>query len=101
KDLPALGMEIEDRVRLLGQMQSFSGLVLVSGPAFNGAHTTTYSLMSFLVRGGRDVLSLESPRQWPIEGARQVEVEDVANMEETLRGLVAVRPGALVLFSMP
>lgn len=101
KDLPSLGMELEDRVRLLGQMQSFSGLVLVSAPPFNGAHTTTYSLMSFLVRGGRDVLSLESPRQWPIEGARQVEVETADQIEETLRGMVAVRPEALVLFSIP
>jgi type IV pilus assembly protein PilB len=101
KDLPSLGMELEDRVRLLGQIQSFSGLVLVSGPLFHGAHTTTYSLMNFLVRGGRDVLSLESPRQWPIEGARQVEVESVGQMEETLRGMVAVRPEALVLLSMP
>jgi type II secretory ATPase GspE/PulE/Tfp pilus assembly ATPase PilB-like protein len=101
KELPNLGMELEDRVRLLGQMQSFSGLLLVSAPAFNGAHTTTYSLMSFLVRGGRDVLSVESPRQWPIEGARQVEVENAADMEDTIRGMVAVRPEALVLFSIP
>jgi type IV pilus assembly protein PilB len=101
KDLPSLGIELEDRVRLLGQIQSFSGLVLVSGPAFNGGHTTIYSLMSFLVRGGRDVLSLESPRQWPIEGARQVQVESITQMQETLRGMVAVRPEVLVLFSMP
>ncbi|HEU0094115.1 MAG TPA: ATPase, T2SS/T4P/T4SS family [Vicinamibacteria bacterium] len=101
KDLPSLGMELEDRVRLLGQLQASSGLVLVSSPLFNGAHTTTYSLMSFLVRGGRDVLSLESPRQFPIEGARQVEVASVEQMQETLRDMVAVRPEALVLFSMP
>jgi type IV pilus assembly protein PilB len=100
KELPSLGMELEDRVRLLSQMQS-SGLVLVSAPAFNGAHTTTYSLMSFLVRSGRDVTSLESPRQWPVEGARQVEVPDAEAMEETLRSMVAVKPEALVLFSPP
>jgi type IV pilus assembly protein PilB len=73
----------------------------VSSPLFHGAHTTTYSLMSFLVRGGRDVLSLESPRQFPIEGARQVEVASTGEMQETLRGMVAVKPEALVLFSMP
>jgi type IV pilus assembly protein PilB len=101
KDLPSLGMELEDRVRLLGQLQASAGLVIVSSPLFNGAHTTTYSLMSFLVRGGRDVLSLESPRQFPIEGARQVEVASVEQMQETLRDMVAVRPEALVLFSMP
>ncbi len=101
KDLPSLGMEIEDRVRLLGQLQSASGLVLVTGPPFNGAHTTTYSLMSFLVRGGRDVLSLESPRQFPVDGARQVELENVSQMPETLRSMMAVRPEALVLFAVP
>ncbi|HUG54209.1 MAG TPA: ATPase, T2SS/T4P/T4SS family [Vicinamibacteria bacterium] len=101
KDLPSLGMEIEDRVRLLGQIRSFSGLVLLSGPVFNGATTTAYSLMSFLVRGGRDVLSLESPVQMPIDGARQVEYEAAAQMEETLRGVVAVRPETLVLFALP
>ena len=82
-------------------MQAFFGLVIVSAPVFNGAHTTTYSLMNFLVRGGRDVLSLESPRQWPIEGARQVEVASTDEMQETLRGMVAVEPEALVLFSVP
>ena len=89
-------MELEDRVRLLGQIQTFSGLVLVTAPPFNGAYSTAYSLMSFLVRGGRDVLSLETQTQWPIEGARQVEVADAAEMEETLRSMVAVRPEALV-----
>jgi type IV pilus assembly protein PilB len=101
KELPNLGMDLEDRVRLLSQLQTSSGLVLVSAPIYNGAHTTTYSLMSFLVRSGRDVLSLESPRQWPIEGARQVEVESASDMEETARSMVAVRPEALVLFSVP
>ncbi len=101
KELPSLGIELEDRVRLLGQIQTFSGLVLVTAPPFNGAYSTAYSLMSFLVRGGRDVLSLETQRQWPIEGARQVEIADAAEMEATLRSMVAVRPEALVLFSLP
>ena len=56
--------------------------------------------MSFLVRGQRDVVSLESPVQWPIEGARQVGGgEHRTQMEETLRSVVAVRPEVLVLFS--
>ena len=101
KDLPSLGMELDDRVRLLGQIQSFSGLVLVTAPVFNGAHSTAYSLMSFLARGGRDVVSLESPVQWSVEGVRQVEVEEPDEMEETARAVVAVRPEVLVLFSVP
>ncbi len=103
KDIPSLGVELEDRVRLLEEMKAAFGLVLVTAPVFNGAHTTTYSLMTFLVRSGRDVVSIESPVQWPIEGARQVEVDRApgSRMEDTLRSVIAVRPEVLVLFSVP
>src|SRR5687767_6838332 len=70
KDFTALGMELEDRVRLMEQLRNPFGMVLVSAPPFNGANTTTYSIMSFLVRGQRELVSLESPVYWPLEGAR-------------------------------
>jgi type II secretory ATPase GspE/PulE/Tfp pilus assembly ATPase PilB-like protein len=104
KDLPSLGLELEDRVRLLEELKGSFGLVLVTAPVFNGAHTTLYSLMNFLVRSQRDLLSLESPIEWPIEGARQVEVESngvAPRMEETLRSVIAVRPEVLMLSAVP
>jgi type IV pilus assembly protein PilB len=106
KDFTALGLELEDRVRLMEQLRNPFGLVLVSAPLFNGANTTTYSIMSFLVRGQRELVSLESPVYWPLEGARQVEVpadghESGARMEEALRSVVAIRPEVLMLSSVP
>jgi type IV pilus assembly protein PilB len=71
---------------------------------FNGSGTTLYSVMNFLVQAQRDVVSLEAPVHWPLEGVRQVEVEQgVAglNMEETLRSVVAVRPEVVALSSVP
>jgi type IV pilus assembly protein PilB len=106
KDFTALGMELEDRVRLMEQLRNPFGLVLISAPPFNGANTTTYSVMSFLVRGQRELVSLESPVYWPLEGARQVEVPadregSGARMEEALRSVLAVRPDVLMLSSIP
>jgi type IV pilus assembly protein PilB len=106
KDFTTLGLELEDRVRLMEQLRNPFGLVLVSAPPFNGANTTTYSIMSFLVRGQRELVSLESPVYWPLEGARQVEVpvdghESAARMEEALRSVVAIRPEVLMLSSVP
>ncbi len=102
KDLTAIGLEIEDRVRLLEELRNSFGLVLLTGPVFNGANTTAYSVLNFLVRGQRDIVSLESPIYWPVEGARQVEVEpEPGKMEETLRSVVAVRPEVLVLSTIP
>jgi type IV pilus assembly protein PilB len=102
KDFTTLGLELEDRVRLMEQLKNPFGLVLVAAPPFNGANTTTYSIMSFLVRGQRELVSLESPIYWPLEGARQVEVPgDGPGMEEALRSVVAIPPDVLMLASVP
>jgi type IV pilus assembly protein PilB len=104
KDLTALGMEIEDRVRLMEELKGGFGLVLVTSPAFNGSITTSYALMSFLVQSQKDVLSLEAPIYWTMDGARQVEIEpgpDGLRVEQTLRSVMAVRPDVIMLSALP
>ncbi len=104
KDFTSLGLEIDDRVRLLEELRASFGFILVTAPVFSGAGTTLYSIMNFLVQAQRDVVSLESPVHWPLEGVRQVEVEADTKglkMEETLRSVVAVRPEVIVLSSIP
>jgi type II secretory ATPase GspE/PulE/Tfp pilus assembly ATPase PilB-like protein len=86
------------------ELRGTFGLVLVTSPAFSGANTTAYSVMNFLLQGQRDVLSLEAPIQWRMEGTRQVEVETGptgSKMEETLRAVMAVRPDVLMLSALP
>lgn len=104
KDFGALGLELEERVRLIEELRSGFGLVLVSSPAFSGAITTSYSLMSYLLQSGRDVLSLESPVHHFLDGARQVEVEagpEGPRVDQSLRSMLAVRPDALFLSHVP
>jgi type II secretory ATPase GspE/PulE/Tfp pilus assembly ATPase PilB-like protein len=104
KDFASLGMELEDRVRLVEEIRSGLGLVLVTSPPYNGAITTAYSIMSFLAQGQRDVLSIESPVHWAMDGVRQVEAEagpEGPRIEETLRAMVAVRPDVLMLSAIP
>jgi type IV pilus assembly protein PilB len=104
KDFSSLGLELEDRVRLVEEIRSGLGLLLITSPAFNGAMTTIYSIMSFLAQGQRDVLSIESPIQWTVEGVRQVEAEagaDGPRIEATLRAMVAVRPDVLMVSAVP
>jgi type IV pilus assembly protein PilB len=104
KDFATLGLELEDRVRLVEEIRSGLGLILVTSPAYNGANTTSYAIMSFLAQGQRDVLSIESPVRWTMDGVRQVEAEEGPQgpkMEETLRAMVAVRPDVLMLSTIP
>jgi type IV pilus assembly protein PilB len=104
KDFATLGLELEDRVRLVEEIRSGLGLVLVASPAYNGAVTTSYAVMAFLAQGQRDVLSIESPIHWAMDGVRQVEAEagpQGPRIEETLRAMVAVRPDVLMLSAVP
>jgi type IV pilus assembly protein PilB len=104
KELTSIGLEIEDRVRLLEELRNSFGLVLVTGPVFNGANSTAYAIMNFLARSQRDVVSLEAPVHWRVDGVRQVEVEsegDSSAMEQTLRSMVAVRPEVVMLSTLP
>jgi type IV pilus assembly protein PilB len=104
KDFGSLGLELEDRVRLVEEIRSGLGLILVTSPAFNGAITTAYAIMAFLAQGQRDVLSVESPIHWTMEGVRQVEADpgpEGPRIEATLRAMVAVRPDVLMVSSIP
>jgi type II secretory ATPase GspE/PulE/Tfp pilus assembly ATPase PilB-like protein len=104
KDFATLGLELEDRVRLVEEIRSGIGLILVASPAYNGANTTSYAIMSFLAQGQRDVLSIESPVHWTMDGVRQVEAEEGPQgpkIDETLRAMVAVRPDVLMLSAIP
>ncbi len=104
KDFATLGLELEDRVRLVEEIRSGLGLILVTSPAYNGAGTSAYSIMSFLAQGQRDVLSIEAPVQWTMDGVRQVEAEtgpQGPRIEETLRAMVALRPDVLMLSAVP
>ncbi len=104
KDFGTLGLELEDRVQLVEQIRSGLGLLLITSPAYNGAITTAYSIMSYLAQGQKDVVSVESPVYWAMEGVRQVEADagaDGLHMEATLRSMVAVRPDAAMVSAVP
>jgi type II secretory ATPase GspE/PulE/Tfp pilus assembly ATPase PilB-like protein len=104
KDFATLGVEMDDRVRILEELRGTFGLILITSPVFNGAKTTGYSMMNYLVQAQRDLVSLESPIMWHMEHARQVEVESGPTglkMEENLRSVIAVRPEVVMLSAIP
>jgi type IV pilus assembly protein PilB len=104
KDFATLGLELDDRVRLMEELRGTFGLVLVTAPVFNGSGTTAYSIMNHLVQAQRDLVSLEAPILWRMEGSRQMDVESGPTglkMEENLRSVIAVRPEVIMLAALP
>jgi type IV pilus assembly protein PilB len=50
------------------------GIILISGPTGSGKSTTLYAMLSEVDREGRNVLSLEDPVEYNIEGVSQSQV---------------------------
>lgn len=50
------------------------GLVIISGPTGSGKSTTLYAMLNELDREGRNVVSLEDPVEYQIEGVTQSQV---------------------------
>jgi len=52
------------------------GLILVTGPTGSGKSTTLYAALKRLVRPELNVVTIEDPVEYRIEGAAQVQVDD-------------------------
>jgi type IV pilus assembly protein PilB len=50
------------------------GIILISGPTGSGKSTTLYSMLSEVDRAGKNVLSLEDPVEYNIEGISQSQI---------------------------
>lgn len=75
-DLRAVGMS-EEQVTLYEQaIQKPNGIILISGPTGSGKTTTLYSTLKLLNKSSRNILTIEDPVEYTIEGVNQVPLKE-------------------------
>ncbi|MBP9763186.1 MAG: type II/IV secretion system protein [Candidatus Pacebacteria bacterium] len=74
KPLEELGFSPEYLKMIKDAIEKPYGLVLISGPTGSGKTTTLYSILNALDKEGLNVLSLEDPVEYSIEGVSQSQV---------------------------
>ena len=72
--LDALGMTKEMQSELVGLIERPNGMVLVTGPTGSGKTTTLYAAMEQLDRTSRNVMTIEDPVEYHLEGIAQMQV---------------------------
>lgn len=87
--LDALGLAGSDLDRLQGVLQRPHGIILVTGPTGSGKTTTLYSALTFLNDSSRNILTVEDPIEYQLEGIGQTQVNVKADMTFA-RGLRAI-----------
>ncbi len=87
--LDGLGMGEETQRRFKQMVQRPHGIVLVTGPTGSGKSTTLYAALAEIDRRQRNIMTIEDPIEYNIEGISQTQVNVKAGMT-FVRGLRAI-----------
>ncbi len=73
-DLDAVGMSKGLQTRLMDCVERPNGIVLVTGPTGSGKTTTLYAALGRIDRASRNVMTIEDPVEYHLDGISQMQV---------------------------
>ena len=88
-DINKLGLIDEELEKLKGLINRPHGIILVTGPTGSGKSTTLYAILSALNGHERNILTVEDPIEYELEGVGQTQVNPRVDMTFA-RGLRAI-----------
>ena len=88
-DFAALGMKPNDREGILRLLNQPHGILLVTGPTGSGKTTTLYAGLREVLNGTKNIMTIEDPIEYNLEGIGQTQVNLKADMTFA-RGLRAM-----------
>lgn len=88
-DINKLGLIDEELEKLKGLIERPHGIILVTGPTGSGKSTTLYAILSALNGHERNILTVEDPIEYELEGVGQTQVNPRVDMTFA-RGLRAI-----------
>lgn len=75
-DLFKLGLSEVDLCNYLEGVKRPNGIVLISGPTGSGKTTTLYATLKLLNKNTRNILTIEDPIEYTLEGINQVQLKE-------------------------
>jgi len=75
-DLNKLGFSDFDLNNYLQGVKRPNGILLISGPTGSGKTTTLYATLKFLNKETRNILTIEDPVEYTLEGINQVQLKE-------------------------
>lgn len=98
-DLSHLGMRSSDQSLFADLLQSPHGILLVTGPTGSGKTTTLYAGLSSIDTDNKNVLTIEDPIEYQLEGIGQTQVNIKADMTfaRSLRAMLRQDPDVVMV----
>lgn len=97
--IDTLGMDEADISCIEDWLVSMAGMFLVTGPTGSGKTTTLYALVHELKQHNRNIVTIEDPVEYQIDGVTQIQVNLRHNLTfaEGLRSMLRLDPDYLLL----
>jgi len=97
--LDEIGMTREMQTQLLDLIERPNGIILVTGPTGSGKTTTLYAALSRIDRASRNVMTIEDPVEYHLEGISQMQVNVKRNVSFAtgLRSLLRQDPDVILV----
>ncbi len=98
-DFDHLGMAEDDRERFEAAFHASHGAVLVTGPTGSGKTTTLYAALTALNSSERNIITVEDPVEYQMDGLTQVQVQPKVGLTFAvgLRTMVRADPDVIMV----
>lgn len=102
RSLDGIGIERPLRQQLEAALAREHGLFLVTGPTGSGKSTTLYAALQSRDRATRNIITLEDPVEYRVEGVTQVQVQPRAGLTfaSALRAVLRQDPDVIMVGEM-
>jgi type IV pilus assembly protein PilB len=98
-DLDRLGMQTDESERFRRAFKQAYGAVLVTGPTGSGKSTSLYAALTELNTPEKNIITIEDPVEYQVEGVTQVQVNNKAglNFSTGLRSMMRADPDIIMV----
>jgi type II secretory ATPase GspE/PulE/Tfp pilus assembly ATPase PilB-like protein/CheY-like chemotaxis protein len=97
--LNALGLHEGEAGRIESLLEAREGMVCVTGPTGSGKTTTLYSIVRHIQRRGVNIVTVEDPVEYRLQGIVQVQVNDKTGLTfpSALRSILRQDPDVILI----
>jgi len=100
KDLSKLGLTGYANTAFVKAINQPQGMIILTGPTGSGKSTTLVAALYQVINPTKNVLTVEDPVEYVIEGARQLKIGYKMNFEQAIRAILRHDPDIVLVGEM-
>lgn len=96
-DLNVLGLQEKAKADFVKAIEKPSGIVIITGPTGSGKSTTLVAALYYVIDPTKNVLTVEEPVEYLINGARQLKLSHHMTFDQAMRGILRHDPDIVLV----